>query len=82
MISVTSLGRAICRSKPTHNDTHSSGAANRETHITEYVIPGDGFFAGCRVMIDPSLPPDTMEWRGKNTVRWNIKTGEIHATDV
>jgi hypothetical protein len=37
----------------------------------------DGFFAGCKLNIDPNLPPDTVEIRGANTVRLNINTGEI-----
>lgn len=33
--------------------------------------------AGFAVNIDPSLPPDTIEMRGANRVRMNLRTGEI-----
>jgi hypothetical protein len=45
-------------------------------------IGGDGFFAGCKITIDPSLPPDTIELRGANIVRGNTRTGEITVEDT
>jgi hypothetical protein len=48
---------------------------------TEVVIGGNGFFAGCKIYIDPTLPIDTIEWRGANRVRLNIRTGEITVTE-
>ena len=42
----------------------------KDADIKEVVIGGDGFFAGCKVYIDPSLPPDTIEMRdGKKVIR-------------
>lgn len=42
----------------------------KDAAIKEAVIGGDGFFAGCKVYIDPSLPPNTVEMRfGKKVVK-------------
>lgn len=43
----------------------------------QQTIPGDGLFGGIKVMVDPSLPPDTIEMRGANRVRLNLTTGQI-----
>jgi hypothetical protein len=52
-------------------DASPADQGAREVEIKE------GFFSGCKVQIDPSLPPDTVEMRGANTVRLNMTTGEV-----
>ena len=52
----------------------TSTAPAPDAHTVEI---SEGFFAGCKVKVDPNLPPDTVELRGANRVRLNIKNGEI-----
>lgn len=57
-------------------EQHEKNSPDRAT-VEAVTIGGTGFFAGCTVYIDSTLPPDTVEMRGKNRVRMNLATGEI-----
>lgn len=43
----------------------------------QVTLGGDGIMAGLKMTIDPTLPPDTIEWQGEPRVRVNLKTGEM-----
>lgn len=45
--------------------------------VYEVPIPGDGVFGGMKMKIDPTLPPNTIEMRGANRVRINLRTGAM-----